>query len=628
MLSSVKQMEDQRPEANHGIFKTLSPLLVAAVAESQEKSNDYLPSVQALLDYFAQSSQDQLCFISKEPQFEHYLHRLVYNEKEHGRDNYTDKLRDFFPVEVAKCQGMDIPIIHRVNKSILASKSEKPHHRRSVTEGDANVLFKYKPSEIPSGFRGADMKLSDLQSAVWSVDREIRNEAFYGFDFTRPIKRVKKIRRASESSEKPLLHPVYETTMKESDQTLFPIKKPARKCFKVSPVYINGHPIQTAQDVIEAFASRKLKAESEFVYLNYTNSDKRMPYNLTVVPKNKVDPEHFVISKFGIVCVIPNEASDMLTFSEWLREASLFMILRQIPLFRDYKLKKALHQWHKATRLIMLWHLRTKIGGLAIRYVPKYAETLLKINHLSNELLTVPFHELKPNGEYTLEEVNDSFRRTRSMTNRHLNKYFKYCKRAVCDALDHTREEVLRLETEHKHQPFVSDLPISIQQQNQKALKRNLENALRRQKKLGEFVTLAEQIVTSCLIQLAQNAMKSWNNLLSRQESTLHQASSGFQIPLNVLVTDMEKPEAEGKQPKEKESGYFLWSCFVFDDSGKTYFCTGGLSNVNLRMYSCRETKFEPNCSRHQRFDFRSLPNCAGAHFSSSIPTRPASCQR
>jgi len=564
MLPSANHIESRRPQTNYDIFETLSPLFVAAVVESQEKSNDDLPCVRTLLDYFAQSSQDQLSFISKEPQFEHYLHRLVHNEKKHGRDGYIDKLRSFFPAEVTKCQGMDIPFLYQVHKSTLASKSQKPLHKRSVTEGDTNFLFKYKPSELPSSFKGDVVKLSDLQSAVWSVDKEMRNTAF-DFDFTRPIKLAKKIRRSSESSGRPLLHPVYESTMKESDQTLFPRKKPARKSLKVLPVYIHGHPIQSAQDVIEAFASRKLKAESEFVYLNYTNSDKRMPYNLTVVPKNKVDPEHFVLSKFGIVCVVPNEASDMLTFSEWLREASLFMLLRQIPLFRDYKRKKALHQWHKATRLIKLWHLRTKINGLAIRYLPEFAETLFKIKKLSNELLTVPLHEFKPNGQYSLEEANDLFRRTRSVTNGHLNKYFKYCKRTVCEALDHTLEEVLRLEAEHKHQPFVSDLPISIQQQNQKVLKRDLDNALKRQGKLGEFAFLAEQIVSSCLLQVVQNAMKSWKGLLWRQESILHKASSGFQIPLDFLVAEVEKPKGE-------ESGYLLWSCFEFDDSGKTFF--------------------------------------------------------
>ena len=561
-------------DGEYELFKTLGPLLVAAVAESHEEGcEEVSPSMQALLDYLTRSSLEQISFLAKDPQFQHYLRRLVCSETEHARDMNVAKLLEFFPDEVSRFQKVQLPYNYNYKKpkeqgtthgETFRMENKKPAHKRSATEGDMDMLFRYHPSKLPVTFKGPDVKLSDLPSAAQSVDMEIRRSLRYDSAFLLSRRRKKAVRTVSENTEKPLLQPVYGSDLKDSDLTLFPREKPPRKSLKTPPVYIHGHPIHTAQDVIEAFASRKLRAESEFVYLNYANPDKRLPYDLTVVPKTKVDPEYFVISKFGIICVVPNEASDIQTFSEWLREASMFMLLRQISLFKDYKIRKALQQWHRAIKLIKFWRLRTKICGMAVRYLPAYADALVKVRKLSDELLVVPFHEFEPHGQYTLETLHRSFRKTQSMGRRFLSKYFRYCRRAVCEAIESVHSEVLRMEVEHHHQPFVSDLPISIQQRNHKILKKELEAALERRSKLGIFVELAEQIVCSCILQVTQQAMSSWRNLLVRKESILHKGSSGFQIPLRLPMVEDEGDEEEG--PVDK---HFVRSIFEFDESGK-----------------------------------------------------------
>ncbi len=564
-MLSVDACGGECTNGDHDLFKLLGPLLVAASRESEEGFEESSSVVQ-LLDYLQQSPQEQISFLEKEPQFLHYLHRLVHSETRHGRDRNIAVLQNVFPAEVARLQDSSPPLVsyctnentEAIIKDSLPPENKRVAHKRSVTDGDKEFLFKYSPSKLPVTFKGPDAKVSDLPAAVQSVYEEMRHARQRG-----TVKRKKNVRRHSENLDKSLLQPMYESG--SNDLTLFPREKPIRKSLRVPPIYIHGHPIHTAQDVIEAFASGLLKAESEFVYLNYTNPDKRMPYDLTVVPKTKIEPEHFVMSKFGIICVIPDEASDMQTFSEWLREASMFMLLRKIPLFKNYKVKRAFDQWHKATRLLKFWRLRAKIGRLTVRYLPTYAKALLTVKCLSDDLLTVPFHEFKQHGQYTLDTLDKSFRKTQSMARRYLNKYFRYCKRAICEAIESVHDEVLKLEAEHNHKPFVSDLPISIQQQNHKTLKKDLDVALDRKKKLGAFVSLAEQMAGSCLLQVTQKAICSWKDLLWCQESILHKGSSGFQISLRLTV-----PESElEKEDNESDEKYFLFSSFEFDSFGK-----------------------------------------------------------
>ena len=67
-----------------------------------------------------------------------------------------------------------------------------------------------------------------------------------------------------------------------------------------------------------------------------------------------------------------------------------------------------------------------------------------------------------------------------------------------------------RLEEEKKHQPFVSDSPISVQVAQHAELEHKLGVARYRASRLSDFVCLAEQMMATCLLQMARQSSKEW----------------------------------------------------------------------------------------------------------------------
>ena len=134
----------------------------------------------------------------------------------------------------------------------------------------------------------------------------------------------------------------------------------------------------------------------------------------------------------------------------------------------------------------------------------------MKIQNLSEELLTVSFHLLLPLGEYSQETYQHSIHGSQTRAQKFLQRYFKYCKRTVKDVLETTQSRALELETEKQHQPFVSELPLSVQKEKHAKLEKDLKVATYRASRLGDFVTLVEHLVYSCLLNLARQNAQAW----------------------------------------------------------------------------------------------------------------------
>ena len=65
------------------------------------------------------------------------------------------------------------------------------------------------------------------------------------------------------------------------------------------------------------------------------------PYDLCVVPQSKAGMEYYVFSPTSVLHVRDGCSAGLLSLAEWNHEAVLWNALQDIPLFRDYLLKKA-----------------------------------------------------------------------------------------------------------------------------------------------------------------------------------------------------------------------------------------------------------------------------------------------
>lgn len=486
------------------------------------------------------------------PEVQHYIHRAVQHAIRHPdrveHVGLLSELSTLFPEAVEQFTKTELPYLYSysdIEHAVSAKREGRSKHKRASTTPDE--LFSYTPRNIPATFRGSQVKLTDLVPASYQVadeisttERKIAHETVRGasrggeqrevarlghprFSHGVKLKRSKSEERATilqAAAKRPLLKPILSSSVDDThfhrltSETLFPSSvspsKAAMSCRHVPTAeQLN---LRNAYQAIEAFATGQLKSESESIYLNYANHWRQNPYNLVVVPKTRADPEHFVISKFGILCVYPDGTSDLQSFAEWLREASLFQLLRHIPFLKYYRLKKAFVQWYQNIRFAHYAAVWSKFRHIGMRYFDTFAEAILKINNLSQELLSIQFHSLQPLGMYPSDAYMHCLKGSQTKFQQFLHRYFKYCRRIVNNVVESTQNHAAELESELKHKPFVSDLPLSVQKEKQQQLAGNLEEMKNHAGRLSDFVGLAEHIVFSCLLEVAREGAQGWVN--------------------------------------------------------------------------------------------------------------------
>ena len=549
---------------------------------------------QKLSKYISELSADEKAELMDNLQVQHYLHRLVQHGLKSDKHNkIVTKLAEYFPEKVKDYRGKELPVSYSYSDmGPQSAPTKKLRNSIAVVRPDPTApsdIFQYDPSTLPATFRAPKVTLDKVRNASFAVAEEVRlsERAMCDSDISAvkrgtsmPLRDVstrlltsghrRQSSRARSLSEKTKLVPVLRTELGDpqfrlakSRKSLFDQKhKDPLLALQQAPISASGLPLKTAFDVIEAFASGQLGAESESVYLNYTRTEYYNPYDLTVTLRTKAEPEHYVISNFGIIHVYPDGMSDFESFADWLREASMFTLMKQIPFFREYGLRHAFRLWQKAVRCSKLQRLQIKLNKISIRFFPIYAEALLKLKHLSEELLTIPFHNLKPLGGYTVDVMEHSLNGSQTKAQQFLFKYFKYCRRVVCAAVDASRKHASDLEGEQHQQRFVPEVPLSIQRKSHERLERDLEAATYQKERVGDFVYLAEQIVYSCLLQLARDSADSWKELFLDPISK--QPSSGF----HIRTPRKQQTNIGSKHSDQKLGDYFLLSSLIIDSTG------------------------------------------------------------
>lgn len=74
------------------------------------------------------------------------------------------------------------------------------------------------------------------------------------------------------------------------------------------------------------------------------------PYDLVVVPKERVHAEYFTISANGVVHFQPGQSSECTPLAEWMRQSLMFRVLRSMSFFRLFGHQKGFAQWKCAAR--------------------------------------------------------------------------------------------------------------------------------------------------------------------------------------------------------------------------------------------------------------------------------------
>ena len=490
-----------------------------------------------LFEYFDSITPDVLPAITLHPRIQHYTHRAVqYSLKHPDAFEHVDICGTFstlFPSLIARFKDEEVTQPHNTIPLKCGSSLATPPSKRcqpSVTVGsDLHQLFNSDTSNLPLTFRAPLLKVSDLGNAARDVFDETSTATSWGHTMAPPPKHATSSPSPPHPPavrKRPTLEPVFQPL---SDGETLPYTNAAKRSFDgnllthpaVDSLLTPRDHLLTVHDVIEAFAMGKVPLGSESVYFNYSNMEPWNPYYLQIVPKARAEPEHFIASKFGLLHVYPDGENDLQSFADWSREATMFCLLRQIPFFRHYLLKKALWHWLRNAKRHRFKRLCIKMENSCVKFYPIFRDGLLRVQHLCEELSTVSFCTLTPLGDYTPANYSTELTLSKSKAQLLLSRYFKYCSRVITEAVSSVQSLLSDLEKKRNHQPLVCDLPLSLQRENNTRMEKEFQMVRHRASQISNYVALADHIVMSCLVHLARQNAGKWLHLTLEPPSNL-----------------------------------------------------------------------------------------------------------
>ena len=74
------------------------------------------------------------------------------------------------------------------------------------------------------------------------------------------------------------------------------------------------------------------------------------PYDLVVVAQQDAGSDYYTMSAAGLVHVKPNDPSEFIALSEWMRQSTLFNMLRSIRFYKYYLHSKCFNLWRSNVR--------------------------------------------------------------------------------------------------------------------------------------------------------------------------------------------------------------------------------------------------------------------------------------
>ncbi|XP_062910989.1 dynein heavy chain domain-containing protein 1 [Mobula hypostoma] len=267
----------------------------------------------------------------------------------------------------------------------------------------------------------------------------------------------------------------------------------------------------TGEWAVQALAKCKLLGKTKFYYLKVQQNQEFRPYDLVVVPKEKVDAEHFVFSTFGVLSVCPSQESQVMSLGEWQREAMVWRALRHIPFFKNYLLRKAFTQWYRNTKQQSLQRRCNTLWTCLLPATPHFGAALLHISRLIQELWLVKWFPLDMTEPLTLAQFEHLHQRHLSEGRRILEKFFTFCSHILqlvhMDSYQMVEDSKKQLWLTEDNLPRASVHTARLQQEQ---AERWLQDARQTTESLGRLSSLVTHMAVENLISVVQSELDSF----------------------------------------------------------------------------------------------------------------------
>jgi len=279
-----------------------------------------------------------------------------------------------------------------------------------------------------------------------------------------------------------------------------------------------GAGILTSTDVVEYYVKNGLGAPIKVFYCVDAprTEDSFTPYDLLVVPKNQVQGksvEHYTVSSSGVVHIRPGVQSEFTPLGEWMRDSSVFSLLRQMKYFKMYLVGKTFKIWRANVRRRLYEQVRKRIERSLFLTKPTFSSTVAELGALCAEVRYTPAIVVDPQTTYQVDDFREIQERQRANV---VVPAMEACQerasialeRVIKRTVDQVQEYTKMMETNDSIDAMVSKTKSLV------AMKRERQERARGYKRIVEesqmlpnLVRLADLMLTEALVAMVQNSM-------------------------------------------------------------------------------------------------------------------------
>ena len=455
-------------------------------------------------------------------QLMHYVertYRYFWEKPECGLD--INALAFAFPLQMSKLQDGSSSVINQkvkfpsVTQDVEAGAEKKSREKKgvSVPKGavipKSNEIFDKDVVKMKHVFPVKELNIVDLRKSLPFVVYEIGlREASWG----KPLG----ITATALNTDLAEMLPEVVSPRTSRPHPIDDVSSTSRKFVQDKKDALEEKAVKrplTGRELVERFVKGHFLKSTKFAYLNRTESKHYDPYNLTVVPRKKIKPEHFVVSSHAILHVIPNHPSELVPLNEWYKEALLFSAARKFHFFKNFLMAKMFLRWKRVKKVSQFRALCDNVSKSMITCTAGFGSALLRIYSLVVDLDQVqllPFNDqrCKP-----LPDFNDITIKLLNDAQECLKLFYSYClsvvnktKENCFEYLEYCKDQLGR-KTRNPGGQSISVV------KERKAIKlQNMKLAHHEIFQLERFIQLVEQILIAKLLTLARRNVCSFVN--------------------------------------------------------------------------------------------------------------------
>ena len=172
----------------------------------------------------------------------------------------------------------------------------------------------------------------------------------------------------------------------------------------------NMKEITNGEKAVQFFAMYGNTTPTKFIFCEKVDHSAEhifSPYDLRVVPKEKIGKDYFIITPTGISHAYPvndpnrkdkgknpEQVAEFYTLSDWMYQSTLFNIMRRINYFKQYLPFKLFSMWRNFNRFKKFQTVRKELSEKLFLTKPAFVEKMIQANSQINKISKVSLQKI------------------------------------------------------------------------------------------------------------------------------------------------------------------------------------------------------------------------------------------